>query len=86
MTATGLECPTCGHGGRTNAPLSRAFRYVADVTSLRWIVGVDTDGALRVDAEEHIANEEGGRAQRLQCSRCLAEFPLPRGMRVTFTC
>jgi hypothetical protein len=59
---------------------------VEEVTSVRWVDGVDGSGALRVEASEHIAVEEGGRSPRLQCRRCLAEFPLPGGTKVVFVC
>jgi hypothetical protein len=49
-------------------------------------MGVGVSGALRVDASDRIANEEGGRSPRLKCGECLAEFPLPGGIEVEFVC
>jgi hypothetical protein len=86
MAETVLECPECGLGGRTPDAPSRAFRYVAEVTSLRWIAGFGQGGELRVEAQEQIAYDEGLHAQRIQCGRCFAEFALPSGTKVEFTC
>lgn len=86
MAAGPITCPSCGWKGRSPGAHARAFLYVEEVTSVRWVDGVDGSGALRVEASEHIAVEEGGRSPRLQCRRCLAEFPLPGGTKVVFVC
>jgi hypothetical protein len=81
-----ITCPSCGRQGQSPDLPARAFRYLEDVTSLRWVEGVDASGALRVEAGEQIDVEEGGRSPRLQCAECLVEFPLPRGTEVKFVC
>lgn len=84
MTETILACPTCSWTGRDSTSGNRAFRFVSDVTSLRWVIGIDSSGGLRVEAEEVIAIEEGHRRAHLQCGRCLTEFDLPQGVGVEF--
>lgn len=86
MSATILACPDCGWSGHDSTNGARAFRFVSEVTSLRWVIGIDSDGVLRVEAEELIAAEEGHRLARLQCGRCLTEFDLPKGLAVEFAC
>ena len=86
MSATILACPDCGWTGRDSTNGDRAFRFVSDVTSLRWVIGIDPKGVLRVEAEELIAAEEGHRTARLQCGRCWMEFDLPQGLAVEFAC
>jgi hypothetical protein len=53
---------------------------------MRWVIGASASGTLRVEASDRILDEEGGRAPRLQCGDCLAEFPLPSGAEVEFVC
>ncbi len=79
-----LSCPHCGWTGRSPGAHGRTFRYLEDVTSMRWVEGIDAAGVLRVDASEHISTEEDGRSPRLLCGECLGEFPLPRGVEVVF--
>ncbi len=79
-----LSCPHCGWTGRSPGAHGRAFRYLEDVTSLRWVKGMDPTGVLRVDASEQMPSEDGGRSPRLLCGECLREFRLPRGIEVEF--
>lgn len=83
--ANGLRCPHCGWTGRSPGAHGRAFRYLEDVTSLRWVEGM-ADGVLRVDASELMSIEEGGRSPRLLCGECLGKFPLSSGAKVRFVC
>ncbi len=57
-----LSCPHCGWTGRSPGTHGRAFRYLEDVTSLRWVEGLDAAGVLRVDAAEQISTEDDGRS------------------------
>lgn len=86
MKRAPITCPACGWAARPPGVHAHAFRYIEEVTSMRWVMGVDASGAIRVDASDHIATDEGGRAPRLQCSACLSEFPLPSSARVEFIC
>lgn len=79
---TTLTCPHCGWTGDSPAGQGRAFRYLEEVTSLRWVVDLEAGGLLRVEASEHA--EEGGLSPRLLCGECLGEFPLPAGIEVEF--
>ncbi len=81
-----LACPHCGWTGQSPGAHGRAFRYVEDVTSLRWVEGLDATGVLRVDASELSAIEEGGRSPRLLCGECLGEFPVPSEIGIQFVC
>jgi hypothetical protein len=84
MSIAEIACPSCGWNGRSPGAHARAFRYLEDVTSMRWGEGADASGAPRVDASDQIDDEERGRSPRLLCGECLAEFPLPRGTRIVF--
>ncbi len=86
MKPAPLTCPACGWTARTLGVHGHAFRYIEEVTSMRWVLGVGPSGAVRVDASDRIAVEEGGRSPRLQCGECLAEFPLPSDAEVEFVC
>jgi len=86
MKRAPITCPACGWAARSPGAHAHAFRYIEEVTSMRWVTGVGASGALRVDAADHIVDEEGGRLPRLQCGECLAEFPLPSGAEVVFVC
>ncbi len=79
-----LSCPSCGWTGDSAGIHADRFRYLEEVTSIRWVEGVDASGTLRVDAQEHIGIEDPGRRPRLQCGECLAEFPLPQGLTPDF--
>ncbi len=86
MEPAPITCPACGWAARSPGAHAHAFRYIEEVTSMRWVTGVAASGALRVDASDHIVDEEGGRSPRLQCGECLAEFLLPSGTEVEFVC
>lgn len=86
MKLATITCPACGWAARSPGAHGHAFRYIEEVTSMRWVRGVAADGALRVDASDRILDEEGARAPRLQCGACLAEFPLQSGTDVEFVC
>jgi hypothetical protein len=86
MKRAAITCPACGWAARSPGAHAHAFRYIEEVTSIRWVMGVDASGTLRIDASDRIADEEGGRSPRLQCGECFAEFPLPTGTKVEFVC
>lgn len=86
MRPAQIVCPTCGWEARSPGAHAHAFRYIEDVTSVRWVMGVAASGALLIAASDRILDEEGGRSPRLQCGECLAEFSLPGGMDVEFVC
>lgn len=84
MELAPITCPACGWAARSPGAHARAFRYIEEVTSARWVMGVGVSGKLRVDASDRILDEEGGRSPRLQCGECLSEFPLPSSATLEF--
>lgn len=84
MAAPRLVCPRCGWTGLSPGAHAEGFRYLEEVTSIRWVKGVDANGTVHVEAEERIAIEDPGYRPRFQCGECLAEFPIPRRLTLDF--
>jgi hypothetical protein len=88
-----IVCPHCGYaGGGTATDIHgenggeecNGFYLLEDITTYRFVKGVEGD-QLVVNAhyqtgEGYDAGVEG--TIRLECRRCLGEFPLPAGLEV----
>jgi len=80
-----LKCPKCGYDGSTPPPHHHEpFRYLEDIVCWRAIM-LDDAETLTVDGL--YKSDEGyddGSNGRIECGNCLAEFPLPKDVEITW--
>jgi hypothetical protein len=87
-----IVCPYCHYAagagadlhGKDGAGRCNGFYLLEDITAYRFVRGV-AGGRLRVDGLYHTGQGYDGGVPgslRLECRRCLAEFPLPAGLEI----
>jgi hypothetical protein len=71
-----ITCPKCGERELTE------FRAVEDST-VTYCIGVEP-GVLVVDASSYNDDAGDSGSLRLECMKCLAQFPVPPGLAVDY--
>ncbi len=79
-----LVCPSCGWDGSSDGAHDFCFRYLEEVTSIRRVEGFNAAGVLEIAGEERIDVDDAGVNARIECGNCLAEFPIPEGVKIDF--
>jgi hypothetical protein len=82
-----IVCPHCGYTDSTvRGEGGPGFALLEDITVSRAVQGI-RDGQLAVDSTYHTGAgyDEGlPGTLRLECRRCLREFPLPAGVDIAW--
>jgi hypothetical protein len=87
-----IVCPHCGYAGdgaadlhgQTGAEECNGFYLLEDISVYRFVKGLK-GGRLAVDGLYHTGEgyDEGAAGTiRLECRKCLSEFPLPAGLQI----
>jgi hypothetical protein len=84
MVTPAVRCPSCGWDGTTAGKHDEWFRHLEDVTLRRRVEGLNREGILEISAEEQVEADESHKGARLSCGNCLAEFPVPVDLRISF--
>jgi hypothetical protein len=84
---TKLTCPYCKYDGEKPAEHGGYFRYLADVTTWREIIRLKKskpNPTLIIEGLSDKYDEDEEKNERIECSACLREFPIPAGLKTDF--
>ena len=82
-TSERLRCPYCRYQGKSETQHGGTFRYLANETTWRNIIGL-RDGILKVQSVLETYYEDEEHNERIECRNCLKEFLLTRTIEVEF--
>ncbi len=84
-----LICPYCKYEGDNPTEHGTGFRYLADATTWREIIGIEqtkreSSPALAILSPSENYDEDEEKNERIECRACLTEFPIPAGLKTDF--
>ena len=84
-----LICPYCQYRGDNPTEHGTGFRYLADATTWRQIIGIEQTktergSTLAILSPYENYEEDEEKNERIECRACLREFPIPAGLGTDF--
>jgi len=84
-----LICPYCHYNGDNPTEHGTGFRYLADATTWREIIGIEqpkreSSPTLAILSPSENYDEDEEKNERIECRACLSEFPIPSGLKTDF--